>query len=312
MSFSSDVKKEICSVKLAGAAAQRAFLSAFLRTCGTVETFGDKFCFSVVSELDCINYFCKIFKLRYGKKCVTEKLSAHSGRVKAQFIDEAGLTVLCDLGILNFDDEGVTVSLNVGDGIAGDEKSFRAYVAGAFLGSGSITVPMIDSKKKSKTGYHLEIVFSKYVTASDFCDMLAQYGFMPKLVERKEQFVVYFKNVEEIENLIGLCGASGAYLKLTEVQIQKGIRNAENRKINCELSNMTKSIDASIRQREDIKLIADTIGLESLKPQLKEVAVARIEHEDLSLTELAELLGITKSCLTHRLRKLSEIAQSLK
>ena len=123
--------------------------------------------------------------------------------------------------------------------------------------------------------------------------------------------MVYFNNVEEILNYIGLCGANGAYLKIAELQITKEIKNVENRKMNCEMSNLTKTIDASIKQREDIKTIEETVGLEGLKPQLYEVAKARIENEDLSLSELAEMLGITKSCLVHRLNKLSQIAKSL-
>ena len=312
MSFTSEIKNEILSVKINGAKAQRAFISAFLRTCGSIEIVSDKFGFSVTSDPQSVAYFCRIVRYLYGERC-DESGGTDKGRAVARLLSDRCLDILVDLGILGWEDGGVTVSLGIGAELVDDDNSFRAYIIGAFLGSGSITVPKVDDKKKSKTGYHLEIVFSKYVTANDFSNILAERGFMPRLVERKEQFVVYFKSVEEIENLIGLCGASGAYLKLTELEIQKGIRNAENRKLNCEMSNLTKTIDASIKQRDDIRLIAELIGLDGLKQSLKDVAVARLNSDDdISMQQLADSLGISKSCLSHRLRKLSEIAQTLK
>ncbi len=312
MSFTSEIKNEILSVKISGAKAQRAFVSAFLRTCGSVEIVSDKFGFSVVSDRETVGYFCKVVKILYKKECAVETGASHQDRATARLIGGDCLKILIDLGILK-NDGGITVALNIGEDLICDESAFRAYIVGAFLGSGSITVPKVEDKKKSKTGYHLEIVFSKYVTANDFSNILAERGFMPRLVERKDQFVVYFKSVEEIENFIGLCGANGAYLKLTELEIQKGIRNAENRKLNCEMSNLTKTIDASIKQRDDIRLIAELIGLDGLKQSLKDVAVARLKSDDdISMQQLADSLGISKSCLSHRLRKLSEIAQTLK
>jgi len=310
MSFTTDVKSEMLSVRLNETGARRAFVSAFLRTCGSIEIVSDRLGFSVVSDTEVINYFCRIVKKLYFVDCECEQITPF--RSTARVINEKSAAMLVDLGVLKAEGDELTVSLNIDFSLVGDQQSFTGYLMGAFLGSGSVTAPEIENKKKSKTGYHLEFVFSKYVTADDFCNILAQYDFMPKSVERKDQFVVYFKSVEEIETIIGLMGAHNAFLKLNEVQIQKGIRNEENRKINCEMSNLTKSIDASIKQREDIKLIAELVGLDSLKPTLKDVATARLENEDMSLQQLADLLGISKSCLTHRLRKLSEIAQSLR
>ena len=311
MSFSSEIKKQITSVKIIGERAQNAFISAFLRTCGSVETVGNTVGFSATSEDDAVSYFVKLVKIRFGVNCVVEKI-AKSERARATYIGDDGLKILIELGVLKREGGGVAVSLNISEDAFFDEACVKAFIAGAFLGSGSITVPSLENGKSGKTGYHLEVVFSKYVTAADFCVLLAENGFLPKQVQRKDQFVVYFKNVEEIENFIGLCGANGAYLKLNELQIKKEIRNHENRKINCEMSNMTKTIDASIRSREDIKTVIECIGLEGLSEPLKIVALARLENEDMSLQELADSLSISKSCLTHRLRKLSELAAIVK
>ncbi|MBO4573402.1 MAG: DNA-binding protein WhiA [Clostridia bacterium] len=312
MSFTSEIKKQITDVKIIDKKAQSAFISAFLRTCGSVETSSDDIGFSAYSEEDSLKYFARLIKLRYGKTCVIEKV-AKTERARATLIDGDSLYILTDLGILKKDGGGIEVSLNIGADVCPDEVSAKAFIAGAFLGAGSITVPkLFEGRAQTKTGYHLEVVFSKYVTAADFSSLLAENGFFPKLVERKEQFVVYFKNVEEIESFIGMCGANGAYFKLNDLQIQKEIRNRENRKINCEMSNMTKTIDASIRSREDIKTVIDCVGAEGLSEPLRLVADARLNNEDMSLQELADMLGISKSCLTHRLRKLSELAKTLR
>ena len=312
MSFTQEVKNEMISSKLLSKTAQRAFVSAFLRTCGSIEVAKDKFGFSVTSDPQIVNYFVKTVKALYGEECLLDKASKKGERATAVLVNQNSLSILVDLGILSTDGEELTISLAIGEKIVPDENAFKGYLTGAFLGSGSVTVPFVDSKRRSKTGYHLEIVFSKYVTADDFCSLLAGYGFMPKLAERKDQFVVYFKNVEEIETLIGMCGANSAFLKMTDLQITKGIRNDENRKLNCEMSNLSKSIDASIKQRDDIRVISEVVGLDSLPEQLRAVADARMKNEEMSLQELADMLGVTKSCLTHRLRKLSSIAKTLR
>ena len=309
MSFTSDVKNEILSTRVNGRSAQRALFSAAMRTCGSIETSGDKLYFSLSHDDEVLNYFIKIAKLAFGADQAPKLVEKKGERALAVYDGDKGLELLIDLGILSVEDGEVNISLGVGELVKTTEE-FKAYAMGAFLGSGSLTVPEVERKRK--TGYHLEIVFSKYYTAADFASLLAEHGFFPKLVERKEQFVVYFKNAEEISNFVGLCGANTAYLKLTELQIKKEIRNAENRKLNCEMSNMTKTIDASIKQREDIKLIADCVGLDALKAPLKEVALARLNNAEMSTKELADSLSITKSCLNHRLKKLSEIAASLR
>ena len=81
--------------------------------------------------------------------------------------------------------------------------------------------------------------------------------------------------------------------------------------MNCEMSNMNKSIDSSFSDRKAIQVIIDTIQLENLDKNLQTVAKARLEHEDLSLSQLAQILDISKSCLSHRLRKIREIAKEL-
>ena len=184
-----------------------------------------------------------------------------------------------------------------------------AYVRGAFLGSGSVTVP--EEGKSGNTGYHLEFVFSNYQTATDFCEILSEAYFMPKLTARKESYVVYFKTIDEISDLLAFIGATKAVLTVSEIAVEKDMNNDMNRKINCEMSNMVKQMDASVKQIRAIDKIEETIGLKSLPEGLRQVAEARLKFKKNTLSEIADELGITKSCLNHRFRKIIEIAENL-
>jgi len=77
------------------------------------------------------------------------------------------------------------------------------------------------------------------------------------------------------------------------------------------MHNMDKTVDASIKQRSAIKLIAETVGLDKLSDDLKATAKARLKYEEATLSELANILKISKSCLNHRLRKLVKISEDL-
>lgn len=92
------------------------------------------------------------------------------------------------------------------------------------------------------------------------------------------------------------------------------MRNNVNRIVNCETANLSKTVNAAVRQVENIKLIQETIGISSLPENLQEIAKIRIEYEDMTLKELGEMLEppIGKSGVNHRLRKIEEIATDLK
>ena len=92
------------------------------------------------------------------------------------------------------------------------------------------------------------------------------------------------------------------------------MRNNLNRKVNCETANMTKVVKSAMRQIDDINLIKARKGLDSLSPQLKEMAEVRLQYPDASLVELGGLLNkpIGKSGVNHRLRKLSELADEIR
>ena len=133
-------------------------------------------------------------------------------------------------------------------------------------------------------------------------------------MKRKKYDVVYVKEGAQIVELLGLMGAGISLMNLENVRILKGMRNTVNRKVNCETANINKTVNAAVKQMEDIEYIQNTVGLEKLPENLEETARLRLEYPQASLKELGALLSVPlgKSGVNHRLRKISSIAEQLR
>lgn len=182
----------------------------------------------------------------------------------------------------------------------------NSFLRGVFLSGGTVMDP--------RRQYHLEFLCANVVRGMLLKNLLATLGFTPGLTERKQQCVVYFKDSEQIEDLLTTMGAGLGAMEYMNAKIEKEIRNRANRAVNCDTANIQKIINAAGRQLEDIRLIQKERGLDYLNSDLRQVAVARLEHPDSSLGELCQLFGgdLTRSGLNHRLQKISRIADSLR
>lgn len=182
----------------------------------------------------------------------------------------------------------------------------RAYIRGAFITAGSMSDP-------SKS-YHFEIVCSTLEKAEYLRDMINSFDMEAKIVKRKKAYVVYLKDGSQIVDILNVMEAHVSLMELENVRILKEMRNAVNRKVNCETANINKTVSAAVRQLEDIVYIRDTTGFDKLPEGLRDVALTRLAYPDAALKELGSLLEdpIGKSGVNHRLRKLSEIAEKLR
>lgn len=134
------------------------------------------------------------------------------------------------------------------------------------------------------------------------------------MVERKKHFVVYIKEGDKIVDTLNIMEAYVALMKLENVRIVKEMRNNVNRQVNCETANINKTVSAAVKQKEDIEYLMNTIGLEALPVQLREIAQLRLENSEASLKELGNMLSspVGKSGVNHRLRKISILADELR
>ena len=310
MNLNEKTKKELCKLHYEQGCCSVATLSAFVRTAGSIIAEDNKYGFSVSTNNFCAEYFAEITEHLYGARPVFT-IGGKSSIIGFSVLDGNSLAILIDLGIIKIVDNGITIAIEPDDYLVENDCCKCAYIRGAFLGGGYLTVP--DKKGGSgRTGYHLEFVFSKYLTAQHFASLLVEVGFFPKLIERKGNFVVYFKQHEEIKDILAYMGANSAVLEFSDLVIMREVKNNTNRVTNCEISNVNKQVEASLKQCNAIKLIADTIGLEALSPELEKTAKARLKYSDYPLSDLADILVVSKSCLNHRLRKLVAIADSIK
>lgn len=182
----------------------------------------------------------------------------------------------------------------------------RSFLRGLFLATGSITDP--------NSGYHLELNIGKKSCAEQVQKMLAVFDLDAKLIERKKNFVVYLKDGSAIVDFLNIIGAHVALMEFENIRILKDMRNSINRKVNCETANIKKTVSAASRQVEDIQYIHDTVGFGNLSANLVQIAQLRLEHPEVTLKELGEMLEppIGKSGVNHRLRRLSELADDLR
>ena len=187
-----------------------------------------------------------------------------------------------------------------------DEQLARLCIREAFIKSGS----MNDPNKK----YHLEIMFKTKKKAEEMQTLLNNFNINAKIIKREKDYMLYLKDGEEISEFLALIGANSSVIKFEEIRVLKETRNDINRLVNCETANLNKTINAAVKQIEDIKLIKKKHKFSSLPENLQEIAELRIANPDVSLIELGKMLSepIGKSGVNHRLKKLSSIAEELR
>ncbi|MBP5308279.1 MAG: DNA-binding protein WhiA [Clostridia bacterium] len=312
MSFTGKIKEELTRIKYPSACCRMACLSAFLRTSGSVFTRGGEVGFSFFTESKATaEYFASVMDGTFSLKG-RARANGSSGREKYsyEYLSAGTADILKELGILVITSAGISLSVDIDRYLVESECCKRAYMAGAFLGGGSCTIPSEDVAKN--TGYHLEVVFSYYETAHAFAEILAEFDILAKLIERKNNFVVYIKNNDELQEFLSLIGAEESLAVLSETVVEKDYNNNVNRKINCDLGNISKQVAAAARQIEAINAISSSIGLDSLRPELKRLCLLRLNDDCMTFEELAEAEGVTKSCINHRMRKILRIASEIK
>lgn len=184
-----------------------------------------------------------------------------------------------------------------------EELKFKALIRGIFLGSGSVNNP--------ENKYHLEMILTNIENVKTVKQILEIMQITIKQMERKNGYSLYLKDGEEISKILALIGANSAVLKFEEIRVLREMKNSVNRKVNCETANLSKTINASVKQIEAIKKLQKEGKFEKLSEALKEIANLRLENPDASLVELGQMLKnpIGKSGVNHRLKQIEELGK---
>ena len=197
-------------------------------------------------------------------------------------------------------DADSTLAHHINLGVLEEDCCRAAFLRGAFLAGGSISAP--DKR------CHLELVTDHKNVAGETFSLLLEMGFSPRDTVRAGNYVIYFKRSEQAEDLFTTIGASGAALELMSAKVEKDMRNAINRRVNCDSANADKIVSAAQTQLERIRTLERELGLEKLPGELQELALLRIANPEASLSDLAALSDppLTKSGVNHRMRKLMQ------
>lgn len=284
MNFTREIKRDLLK-KLSGReCCMRAALFGLFSASGTLR--GEDVVFTTESEEVAAFAVAACEKL-YGERPELTRavFDPKQGRDKLSFALKGG--VLRDFG--NFTRDCCAAS----------------FLSGAFLGGGSCTLP----KEGKKTGYHLEVVFEWEKSAELFAELCGRFQLLPPgLISRKGRTVAYFKSRDAISDFLAVSGAESALNTLEEISAAREESNLENRKGNCFAGNMDKAAIASAAQVLAIEQLQKSGILGRLPEELKETALARLSNPELTLGELARKLSLSKSCLYHRLKKLTSLA----
>lgn len=307
MSFTTEIKNEICLNNFSKLESI-CMLSGFLRNNAVIN---DKEIVILSENPKVIRKIFSLFKELYDINPVISQGKSHNFNNKSYyniFISEKVSFILKDLMI--FDESGERLLVPY-DYFLDSEDLKRAYLRGAFLARGSINDP-----KKSR--YHLEFLLESIDEANFLKQLLLYFSINAKVISRDKGYMTYVKEAEKIGDFLRLINANQAILYYEDIRIYRDHKNMTNRLNNCEQANVDKIISASKKQLEDIALIKEKIGLDAVPDKIKEAIIYREKYPDVSLLELSNIISketeknLTKSGLSHRFRKIHEIADKLR
>lgn len=291
MSFSKSVKEELSKISnLSNKEIVRAELMGYLITTNIIIK-NNKIKYSTESEYN-INRFSKLLS--------NINISKYNIDIQGKVFN-INVNEPIDMKEVE-NDEGVMHLTRAGKEFIGMELLEKAIVRGSFLGGGFVNNP--------EKSYHLEIIYSDIINRNYIENILNKNNINVKTLNNS----IYIKDGEEISKFFAFIGASTAVLRFEEIRVIRDMRNNVNRIVNCETANINKTINASLKQIEDIKYIMKLNKIHELSESLQEMANVRLENPEMSLIELGKMLKnpLGKSGVNYRLKLISEYAEELR
>lgn len=297
--------------KLANKHAQRAFLSGVIRGTGSLGVEADGL--SVIIQHPSDELILKCAELI--KTC-----TGHAPEIIKKDKDRAlGSRTVYELKLAGAHckkllmETGITTApLQIAESVPAftDDACKRAYVKGLFLASGTLTV----GKDAEASGYLMEISVSSETVAEGVGSFLQEVDILPKYRMKNGTPALYIKDSDQIGDFLAYMGANRGYFALQDILLSRSVNNMVNRRVNCDMANVDRARLAAEKQLAAIRTIDEHYGLQNLEPALRLTALARLENPAGTVAEILDALENppTKSGLNHRMRKLIELAETLK
>ena len=298
MSFSSDVKQELCKLNISRRCCAQAEAYGVLLFCNTFHSRQVR----IITESPWLKerlpvLFRKAFH-------VTFDVLPQEGEGKGSFLieDPEKLGVIFEAYGL---EKNSSVSAHVNLANLEEEHCRTAFLRGAFLAGGSVPAPL--------KSYHLELATSHFHVGREVPALMQEAGFLPKTTTRKGNYITYFKQSEHIEDFLTAIGAPISAMDMMTAKLERDLRGSVNRRVNCDAANLDKLVAAAQHQIEAIHKLEEHGLLASQPAKIQEAAKLRTENPELTLSQLAVLCDppVTKSAFNHRLRKLVELAENI-
>lgn len=316
MSFSRDVKLEICQNTLSGCC-KKAFISAIIKHNSFLIINNKGINFNISFEnATIIKNIYEMLKEIYNIEpqiLATKQMKLMKRNRYTLKIGDYSLNILNDLKLL----DGFSIKDSIDKEYYNNECCKKAYISGSFVAGGSVNSP-------TKTKYHLEIQSENETYLKNLLKLIntlntGRYplGINFKLSKRRNKYLIYLKSAREIVDFLNYMNATNTTFYFEDVRVRRDYFNSINRVNNMEVANELKTQKAAKKQLEAIKQIESKLGLDKLDIKLRKIAEIRKENEEASLVELCEIYNhnnlekITKSGMNHRLRKINEIANQI-
>lgn len=187
--------------------------------------------------------------------------------------------------------------------IVEDEEKTAGFIRGVFLATGYIKTP--------EKEYALDFFIDDEKVADELYNILSGLGKKISKTKKRNKSLVYLRNSEDIMDLLVMIGSMKEFYKYEETTMMKDLKNKTIREMNWEVANETKALNTGLKQIKMINYIGEKIGINNLTPVLEEVAFLRLQNPESSLQELAEMIGISKSGIRNRFRRIEEIYNEL-
>ena len=281
MSFSAEVKRELCRLNISKKCCAQAEAYGILLYCNTFNS----------------RAFRKAFRVQFDEVPEQEE-----GKGTFLIRDPEKLRRIFETFGHEMDS---APSIHVNFAVLEEDHCRTAFFRGAFLAGGSVTDP--------EKSYNLEFLSTRHYLSQQLEAMLAEHDFNPHRALRKGANTVYIKSADHIEDLLTFMGAGNAAMRIMDQRMYNDMRNKTNRLSNCETANLGKSVQAAVQVQLAIEKLQAAGAMSTLPENLRLTAKLRMQYPDLPLAKLAQKFDppVSKAGLSHRLKRIQEAARRL-
>lgn len=184
-----------------------------------------------------------------------------------------------------------------------NDKMLVGFLRGAFLACGYIKNPQKE--------YALDFFLDNEELADKLFNILLSKEKKVFKTLKRNKPLIYLRNSEDIMDIMVIIGSIQSFYKYEETTMIKDLKNKTIREMNWEVANETKTLNTGNNQIKMIQYIDNEVGLNSLTAVLQEIAIVRLNNPESSLQEIAEMIGISKSGVRNRFRRIEEFYNEL-